>query len=70
VIAKNIRRLASGEPLTEFHPQSDYLKLVSLGGKRAVAEKYGLTVTGGWVWRLKKSIDFSFLSAHRLSTGD
>jgi len=70
VIAENIRRLASGEPLTEFHPQSDYLKLVSLGGKRAVAEKYGLTVTGGWIWRLKKSIDFSFLSAHRLSTGD
>jgi pyridine nucleotide-disulfide oxidoreductase family protein len=70
VIAENIRRLASGEPLTEFHPQSDYLKLVSLGDKRAVAEKYGLTVTGGWIWRLKKSIDFSFLSAHRLSTGD
>ena len=36
----------------------------------AIAEKYGLTVTGGWIWRLKKSIDFSFLSAHRLSTGD
>jgi selenide,water dikinase len=70
VIAENIRHLARGEPLTEFHPQSDYLKLVSLGGKRAVAEKYGLTVTGGWVWRLKKSIDFSFLSAHRLTTGD
>lgn len=70
VITENIRHLARGEPLTEFHPQSDYLKLVSLGGKRAVAEKYGLTVTGGWVWRLKKSIDFSFLSAHRLTTGD
>jgi len=70
VIAENIRRLASGEPPTEFHPQSDYLKLVSLGDKRAIAEKYGLTVTGDWVWRLKKSIDFSFLSAHRLTTGD
>lgn len=70
VIAENIRRLASGEPFAEFHPQSDYLKLVSLGDKRAIAEKYGLTVTGGWIWRLKKSIDFSFLSAHRLSTGD
>ena len=70
MIAENIRHLARGEPLTEFHPQSDYLKLVSLGEKRAVAEKYGLTVTGSLVWRLKKSIDFSFLSAHRLTSGD
>jgi selenide,water dikinase len=70
VIAENIRRIASGVPLSEFHPQSDYLKLVSLGEKRAVAEKYGLSVEGRWVWHLKKSIDFSFLRAHRLTTRD
>jgi selenide,water dikinase len=70
VIAENIRRIASGAPLSEFHPQSDYLKLVSLGEKRAVAEKYGLSIEGRWVWHLKKSIDFSFLRAHRLTTRD
>jgi len=70
VIAENIRRIANGVPLSEFHPQSDYLKLVSLGEKRAVAEKYGLSVEGRWVWHLKKSIDFSFLRAHRLTARD
>lgn len=70
VVAENIRRIASGQALSEFHPQSDYLKLVSLGEKRAIAEKYGLTFEGVWVWQLKKSIDFSFLRAHHLITGD
>jgi len=64
VIAENIRRYSLGETLTPFRPQGDYLKLVSLGERRAVAEKYGITFEGGWVWDLKKSIDFSFLRAH------
>ena len=69
VIGENIRRWGRDEPLTEFHPQSDYLKLVSLGKKRAVAEKFGIAIQGGWVWNLKKSIDFSFLREHTLTTG-
>ena len=69
VIAENIRRFSDGEQLTDFHPQSDYLKLVSLGGRRGVAEKFGLTLEGGWIWNLKKSIDFSFLDAHNLTAG-
>jgi pyridine nucleotide-disulfide oxidoreductase family protein len=64
VIAENIRRFSRDKDLAEYHPQSDYLKLVSLGQKRAVAEKFGLTLEGGWVWRLKRSIDFSFLRDH------
>lgn len=64
VIAENIRRLTRNEPLSSFHPQSDYLKLISLGGKRAIGEKYGMAFEGNWVWQLKKSIDFSFLRAH------
>ena len=67
VIAENITRFARGEPLSAFHPQSDYLKLVSLGRRRAIAEKFGITLEAGWVWKLKKSIDFSFLRAHDFS---
>jgi selenide,water dikinase len=66
VIAENIRRYSGNGPLSEFHPQSDYLKLVSLGERRAIAEKFGLTLEGGWVWQLKKYIDFSFLREHSL----
>ena len=70
VIAENIRRYSLEQPLTEFHPQSDYLKLVSLGGRRAVAEKFGIALEAGWVWHLKKSIDFSFLRAHTFTSRD
>ena len=70
VIAENIRRYSEHAPLSEFHPQSDYLKLVSLGEQEAVAEKFGLTLKGGWVWQLKKYIDFSFLREHSLPPGD
>jgi len=70
VIAENIRRYARNQPFCEFHPQSDYLKLVSLGGKRAIAEKYGMAFEGDWVWKLKKRIDFSFLHAHNPASGN
>lgn len=69
VIAENIGRYARNAQLAEFHPQSDYLKLVSLGGQRAVAEKFGVTFEAGWVWHLKKYIDFSFLREHSLPPG-
>jgi NADH dehydrogenase FAD-containing subunit len=65
VIAENIRRFAGKDPLSEYHPQSDYLKLVSLG-QRAVAEKFGLHSKAAGCGSLKKSIDFSFLREHSL----
>ena len=66
VIAENIRRYSRDTEPTAFHPQSDYLKLVSLGKCRAIAEKFGITMEGRWIWNLKKSIDFSFLRQHSL----
>lgn len=70
VIAENIRRYSRHEPFCEFHPQADYLKLVSLGEKRAIAEKYGIAFEGSWAWQIKKWIDFSFLQAHTPATGN
>ncbi|MEZ5984455.1 MAG: FAD-dependent oxidoreductase [Hyphomonas sp.] len=70
VIAENIRRYSWNKEPYAFRPQSDYLKLVSLGKRRAIAEKFGITLEGGWVWNLKKSIDFSFLRQHSLPPGD
>jgi selenide,water dikinase len=70
VIAENIQRWSQDRPLTHFNPQSDYLKLVSLGEQKAVAEKFGITLEGGWVWKLKKWIDFSFLRQHSLPARD
>ena len=61
ILLKNIRQSLAGEDLVHYAPQSDYLKLVSLGGKRAFGEKRGWNFSGGLIWRLKDYIDRSFM---------
>jgi selenide,water dikinase len=45
-----------------YQPQKDYLKLMSLGEKKAVADKLGIQFSGKWVWNLKNRIDQKFMS--------
>ena len=47
--------------LKAFRPQRDFLKLVSTGKKHAVAEKFGLSWAGEWVWRYKDYLDRKFM---------
>jgi selenide, water dikinase len=61
VLFRNLRAAFSGQPLRPFHPQGDYLKLISLGEKSAVAEKWGFAVKGPRLWRLKDRIDRKFM---------
>lgn len=61
VLTANLRRAISGEALMPYHPQADYLKLVSLGSKRAFGEKNGWAFAGHLVWRLKDKIDRDFM---------
>jgi selenide,water dikinase len=61
VLHHNLRAALTGRPLRPFRPQTDYLKLVSLGGQSALAEKWGLTATGPRLWRLKDRIDRAFM---------
>lgn len=59
----NLQVALRGEgQMRAYHPQRDYLKLVSLGGKRAVADKLGLRLEGGWLWRWKDRIDRRFMA--------
>ncbi|MEP1594151.1 MAG: selenide, water dikinase SelD, partial [Halieaceae bacterium] len=62
VLANNLRNQLLSRPLKEHHPQQRFLSLLSLGGKRAVADKRGLAVSGSWVWRWKDRIDRRFMS--------
>lgn len=62
VLLRNLRNSLAGQALKIYAPQSDYLKLVSLGGKRAFGEKMGVAITGHWVWRLKDDIDRKFMT--------
>ena len=62
ILAANLRdALAGRSPRRHFAPQRTYLKLISLGGRSALAEKAGLVVTGPWIWRWKDRIDRAFM---------
>jgi selenide,water dikinase len=61
VLFHNLRAAVSGGQMRAYRPQRDYLKLISLGGQRAVADKFGLRAGGGWLWRLKDRIDRRFM---------
>ena len=62
VLSDNLRAVLSGGRLRAYTPQRDYLKLISLGGKSALAEKFGTTWQGGLLWRLKDGIDRKFMT--------
>src|SRR5215218_3392388 len=61
VLADNIRRTLTGEPLRPFRPQREALYLVSTGERHAVGTRNGLVVEGDWVWRWKDWIDRHFM---------
>jgi selenide,water dikinase len=62
VLYANLRKALQGdEPSKSFNPQGDYLKLISIGAKRAVGTKWGASLTGGAVWSLKDRIDQAFM---------
>ncbi|CAM3049884.1 FAD-dependent oxidoreductase [Paracoccus nototheniae] len=63
VLAANLIASSAGRPLRRHDPQEDYLKLISLGGRCALAEWRGLTLRGMWLWRLKDRIDRRFMAS-------
>ena len=57
----NLRAALTGGRQRRFRPQKSYLKLISTGGKGAVADKFGLPLDGAWLWRWKDRIDRKFM---------
>lgn len=65
VLFENLRMSLSHQkspPLRSYLPQKDYLKLVSLGGKSALADKRGIRLRGALMWRWKDHIDRKFMA--------
>ncbi|NRB17181.1 MAG: selenide, water dikinase SelD [Rhodobacteraceae bacterium] len=65
VLYDNLQAALSGGELREYKPQKDYLKLISLGGKSALAERFGHTPSGPLMWRWKDHIDQTFMTRFR-----
>lgn len=68
VLARNLAAHAEGRTLSDFDPQSDYLRLVTLGARKAVASKWGLSMKAPGLWALKDRIDRAFMDG--LASGD
>ncbi len=62
VLYDNLRAVLSGGDLRPYKPQRDYLKLISLGDKSALAEKFGTARKGPLLWKLKDYIDRKFMN--------
>lgn len=62
VLFDNLRAALSGGAMRPFQPQRDYLKLISLGDQRALADRSGMRAAGGWLWRWKDRIDRKFMA--------
>ncbi|WP_299566034.1 selenide, water dikinase SelD [uncultured Sulfitobacter sp.] len=61
VLHHNLRAVLTSTKLKPFRPQKSYLKLISLGGKSALAEKWGFAPAGPLLWRWKDRIDRTFM---------
>ncbi len=68
VLFANLQAALSGAKLRPFHPQGDYLKLISLGAKAAVVEKWGISLSLPGLWAWKDQIDQRFLDRLRPPT--
>lgn len=61
VLTHNIRADLTGGMRKRFTPQVHYLKLVSLGRKSALADKWNRSLQGDWAWAWKDRIDRTFM---------
>jgi selenide,water dikinase len=62
ILFHNLRAALSGTGgMKRYRPQKDYLKLVSLGEKSALVERFGLAFAGPALWRWKDRIDRDFM---------
>lgn len=67
VLARNLRAALEGASLAPYHPQKDFLAILTFWPDGAVALRNGLAVEGRWVDRWKTSIDKKFMAKYSVS---
>ena len=65
VLFDNLRAALGAGRMRRYVPQKDYLKLISLGRKSALAEKLGTSFSGPLMWKWKNHIDQKFMNRFR-----
>ncbi|MBX2883709.1 MAG: selenide, water dikinase SelD [Granulosicoccus sp.] len=61
VLLENLRRFVLQKPLKVYKPQKNFLSLMALGSREAMASRNGVVISGKWVWRWKDHIDRTFM---------
>lgn len=72
LLIENLKRFLLKKDLRPFVPQDNFLSLLSLGPKKAIAARNTLSLTlpalQHWLWRLKDNIDQKFMAQfHQLA---
>lgn len=70
ILAHNINVALSssvGTKMKDFIPQMNYLSLISTADGRAIGTKYGFSIKGTWVFRLKMFVDEAWQRRFRVS---
>lgn len=62
ILAKNVRNHLAGNQTIAFEPQEDFLTILSLGDKSAIAARGKFAIQGWWVWYWKDWIDRAFMN--------
>lgn len=65
VLHRNLYRKLLGQPLLEFKPQAQFLSILALGKKAALANRGRFCLRGGWVWHWKSWLDRRFVEKFR-----
>ncbi|WP_372573262.1 selenide, water dikinase SelD [Ruegeria jejuensis] len=65
VLYQNLRAALGAGQMRRYQPQNDYLKLISLGARSALGERFGKVLSGPLMWRWKDHIDQSFMNRFR-----
>ncbi len=65
VLYNNLRAALGAGKMRPYKPQNEYLKLISLGQKSALAERLGTSFKGSLMWLWKNHIDKKFMNKFR-----
>ncbi|MEX0350314.1 MAG: selenide, water dikinase SelD [Paracoccaceae bacterium] len=65
VLYQNLRAALGAGQMRRYQPQNDYLKLISLGARSALGERFGKVLSGPLMWRWKDHIDQRFMNRFR-----